>query len=175
VRTLDHAALKANFACLKGTIGCDEVAQLEVALRQEGGKLRGSCPLPDHGGTSPSFYCYPNERGFYDRWWCHRCSIGGDVVDLYAAMEGPFRNAVDALRALADRFGLKLWRPEDLMSDEQLAAMRARKKVEAVRDRALTEWYFEREVIPLARAIEDEAERRAFLENALKEAGLVRR
>ncbi len=79
-----------------------------------------------------------------------------------------------ALHALADRFGLKLWRDEDFMSDFQLAAMRTRSKVEAARDRALMEWYFQREIIPLAKAIEDEAERKAFLEDARTKAGLTR-
>jgi len=81
---------------------------------------------------------------------------------------------VVALHALADRFGLKLWRDEDFMSDFQLAAIRARRKVEAARDRALMEWYFQREIIPLAKAIEDEAERKAFLEDARTKAGLTR-
>jgi hypothetical protein len=96
------------------------------------------------------------------------------VIDLYDAQEGPFQNKVVALQALADRFGLKLWRPEDLMSDNQLSAMRARQRIEAARDRAWREWYFEREVVPLANAIEDETERRVFLDSALREAGLTR-
>jgi hypothetical protein len=69
---------------------------------------------------------------------------------------------------------LKLWRDEDFMSDFQLAAMRAKRKIEAARDRALRHWYFEREVMPVADAIADEAEREAFLNRAFKEAGLIR-
>lgn len=176
LQSVYDAALEANFASVKGTVGCDQVAELETGLRLVGNKLLGRCPTRDHEDRTPSFYCYPSEtyQGFYDSWWCFGCKKGGDVVDLYDAQEGSFANAVVALRALADRFGLKLWRAEDLMSDNQLAAMRARQRVEAARDHALREWYFEREVVPLARAIEDEAERKAFLDNAFKKAGLTR-
>ena len=168
--------MRASFASVKGTVGCDQVAELETDLRAAGDKLLGCCPLPDHHDRTPSFYCYPSEsyRGFYDSWWCFGCGRGGDVVDLYDAQEGPFANAVVALHALADRFGLQLWRDEDFMSDFQLAAMRVRRKVEAARDRALMEWYFQREIIPLAKAIADEAERKTFLEDARTRVGLTR-
>jgi CHC2 zinc finger len=172
--SLNQTVLQAGFASVKGTVGCNQVAELETDLRTLGDKLLGRCPLPDHEVREPSFYCYPSDtyRGFYDSWWCFGCGRGGDVIDLYDSQEGPFANAVVALHALADRFGLKLWCADDLMSDFQLAAMRARRKVEAAHDRALTTWYFEREVVPLARVIEDKAERKAFLEDARNRAGL---
>jgi hypothetical protein len=173
-RSVSEAALEANFASVKGTVGCDQVAELETDLRQSGRLLRGRCPLPDHEDRTPSFFCYPNHSRFYDGWWCYGCNRGGDVVDLYAAMEGPFGSMVMALHALAERFGLKLWRDEDFMSDFQLAAVRAERKIEAALDRALSQWYLEREVMPVADAIADEAERELFLNRAFKEAGLIR-
>jgi CHC2 zinc finger len=174
--SVDQAALQASFASVKGTVGCDQVAELETDLKPVGDKLLGRCSLPDHKDRELSFYCYLSKtyRGFYDSWWCFGCARGGDVVDLYNAQEGPFVNAVVALHALADRFDLKLWRDEGFVSDFQLAAIRARNRVEAARDRALTKWYFQREVVPLARAIKDEAERKAFLEDARTKAGLTR-
>jgi DNA primase len=172
--TAHKMALEASFASVKGTLGCDQVAELETDLRPSGKLLKGCCPLPDHVDRTPSFCCYANNHGFYDSWWCFGCNRGGDVVDLYAAMEGPFGSMVMALHALAEKFGLKLWRDEDFMSDFQLAAMRAKRKIEAARDRALRHWYFEREVMPVADAIADEAEREAFLNRAFKEAGLIR-
>ena len=169
-----EAALEANFASVKGTVGCDQVAELESELRRSGGLLKGRCPLPDHEDSTPSFYCYPNGHGFYDSWWCFGCNRGGDVVDLYAAMEGPFGNMVMAMHALAERFGLKLWRGEDFMSDFQLATRRARRKVEGALDRALREWYFQIHAMPQINAVKDEDERKLLLEKALKEAGLAR-
>jgi DNA primase len=172
--SLDQAALKASFASVKGTVGCDQVAELETDLRAVGGKLLGRCPLPDHEDRTPSFYCYSQGSGFYDSWWCFGCNRGGDVIDLYDAQEGPFQNKVIALHALAERFGLKLWRPKDFMSDLQLAAMRAKRRIEVALDVALRKWYFEIHAMPQINAVEDEGARRLLLEKALKEAGLSR-
>ena len=46
MRTLDDAALEANFAAVKGTIGCDRVAELEMELRRSGGLLKGRARSP---------------------------------------------------------------------------------------------------------------------------------
>jgi hypothetical protein len=79
-----------------------------------------------------------------------------------------------AMEDLAEHFGLKLWRPEDLMSDSQLAARKARRRVEAAFDRALRAHYFDLWVMPVVNAVEDLSEREALLERSLKEAGLAR-
>ena len=174
MRTLDDAALEANFAAVKGTIGCDRVAELETELRRSGGLLKGRCPLPDHQDRTPSFYCYPNSHRFYDSWYCFGCTSGGDVVDLWQAQQGPFGNMVMAMEDLAEHFGLKLWRPEDLMSDVQLAARRARLRVEAAFDRAIRAHYFDLWVMPVVNAVEDLDEREKLLDRSLREAGLAR-
>jgi DNA primase len=174
VRTLDDAALEANFAAVKGTIGCDRVAELETELRRSGGLLKGRCPLPDHQDRTPSFYCYPNGHRFYDSWCCFGCASAGDVVDLWQAQQGPFGNMVMAMEDLAEHFGLKLWRPEDLMSDDQLAARRARRRVEAAFDRALRAHYFDQWVMPVVNAVEDLDEQEKLLDRSLREAGLAR-
>jgi hypothetical protein len=173
--TVDAAVLEANFACVKGRVGCDQVAEIETELRPISGKLLGRCPLPDHEDHTPSFYLYANEHpGFYDSWWCFGCGRGGDVVDLWQAQQGPFGNLVMAMEDLAERFDLKLWREEDLMSETQLAARRARRRVEAAFDRVLRVHYFDRLVMPVVNAVEDLGEREALLERCLKEAGLAR-
>ncbi len=177
MRTVDGAALEANFACVKGAIGCDRVAETETELRTVGGRLVGRCPLPDHEDRTPSFYCYANEHaGFYDSWWCFGCSRGGDVIDLWRAVGplGEMGSPVMAMHDLAERFGLKLWREEDLMSESQLAARRARQRVDAAFERALTGHYFDLWVMPMVNGVEDPGERRELLERCLKEAGLAR-
>jgi len=115
--TVDQAALKANFTCVKQTVSCQQVAELETHLRRTGGKLVGRCPLVDHEESTGSFYCYPNVGGFYDSWWCFGCNRGGDVIDLYEGVMGWDRKPASTLKLLAERFGLKLWREEDLMSE----------------------------------------------------------
>lgn len=167
--------MEANFATVKGTISCDRVAERHTAFRGSGRVLKGCCSLPDHEDRRPSFCVYASEHaGFYDSWWCFGCSRGGDVVDLWQAQEGAFGNLVMAMEDLAEHFGLKLWRPEDLMSDSQRAAMKARQRVEAAFDRALRKHYFDLWVMPVVSAVEDLTERKELLERYLKEAGLAR-
>ena len=175
MRTVDQAALKANFACVKAVVGCEQVAELETYLRPTGGgRLVGRCPLADHEDKSPSFYVYSNQGGFYDSWYCFGCSRAGDVIDLYEGVMGWGREPVSTLKQLAERFGVKLWRDEDLMSETQLVARKARRRVEAAFDRALRAHYFDLWVMPVVNAVEDLAEREALLERCLKEAGLAR-
>lgn len=176
MRTIGPAVLEANIACVKGTVGCDRVAELETVLRPAGGKLVGRCPLPDHEDRTPSFYCYAGEHaGFYDSSWCFGCSRGGDVIDLYGLLKGWDHGPVWwSLEGLAQDFGFKLWRDDDLMSETQLAARRARRRVEAAFDRALRAHYFDLWVMPVVNAVEDLGEREALLERCLQEAGIAR-
>ena len=167
-----QAALEASFAEVKHKVGCDRVAELEVDLRPNGQHLRGQCPLPEHTGQARSFYCLADEQGYYTKWWCHRCNCGGDVFDLYSAMFGPYGTPVFALQEVADRFGIKLWRPEELMDDEQLQIRRARQRAERAIERTLTAFYFELRVMPGIMAIQDVEQRKRVLARCVKEAGL---
>lgn len=170
---VEQAALEASFAEVKERIGCDRVAEEEVVLKASGQHLRGECPLPGHEGTSPSFYCLADEQGRYTKWWCHRCGRGGDVFDLFNELFGPYGKPVFVLQELAARYGIKLWRPEELMDDEQLQIRRARQKAERAIERTLTAYYFELKVMPGIRAIKDVGERKRVLERCVKEAGLA--
>lgn len=169
MRTVDDAALEANFAAAKAVVQCPQVAEDEVILRASGAgeDLRGKCPLPDHDGDSPSFYCYDNGSGVFDKWYCHRCSKGGDVIDLFAAMHGLEHNLKFALDALAERYGLKLWRDTDLMSETQLKARKARIASERAFAKAVSEHFFATKVIPLIREVEDKNERAALLRRCI--------
>lgn len=42
------------------------------------------CPLEDHKKSKAPFF-FSDEKGF---WKCHACGIGGDVINLYARLEG---------------------------------------------------------------------------------------
>lgn len=166
-------AMEANFAAVKGTISCEQVAQLEVNLYPSGKDLRGPCPLPEHQGKSPSFYCYPN-NGFFDKWHCHRCSVGGDVIDLYGKMFGLEHNPVWSMEGLADAFGVKLWQSDDFTNDFEKKIARAERQAERRIERVFTERLFERFVMPVIVSIEDEEERAVELQKALRAAGLER-
>jgi DNA primase len=172
MKTVENVATDASFAAVKGSVQCDQVAEEETVLRSEGGHLRGTCPLPEHQGDSRSFYCYDNGSGFYEKWWCHRCNKGGDVIDLYAAMHGLEHNLVFALQAMAERFGIKLWRDTDFMSENQMKIRKAKRQAERRLSDAITSLAFSRMVIPLLKQIEDKGERARELERCLKAAGL---
>ena len=44
VRTVDEAALEANFAGVKGAIRVEQAAELKTHLRRTGAHLKGLCP-----------------------------------------------------------------------------------------------------------------------------------
>lgn len=172
MRTVGDGAMAANFTAVKSIVQCPDIAADEVILKSSGKDLRGKCPLPGHEGDSPSFYCYDNGSGFFDKWWCFRCGQGGDVVDLFAAMHGLTHNLGFALDAIAERYRIKLWKDTDLMSTNQLMTMKARKQSERRLADALTSIAFSRWVMPVIRSIEDEGERALELKRCLKVAGL---
>lgn len=54
----------------------------------------GFCLCPFHSERTPSFKCYPGDRG----WYCYGCHNGGDVIKLVMELEKlPFPAAVQAL------------------------------------------------------------------------------
>jgi DNA primase len=71
----------------------DIVTRYGVELHRCGSALVGRCPFHDDGGR-PNLYVYPET----ERWYCYRCSTGGDVLTFVERMEGvDFRGAVERL------------------------------------------------------------------------------
>jgi DNA primase len=160
--------LKANLESIKGTYQCDEIAESfgETALYDEGGKKRGRCPI--HNGESPSFFCYPDEQGRFTRWQCFRCTEGGDVIDLYAAIHGPFSSVWHTVMDFADRYHLKLWREEDYLSNSQLMLKRAREGAQKRLNRYYNDLAYRQSVLPMLYEIEDLDMRRVENERCLR-------
>jgi len=87
---------------LKGRVRIEDYARELTDLYFSGQSLRGICPI--HGGENrSSFAVYPEKQ----RWQCFRCDQGGDVVDLYQAVENHIE-LWTAMHSLAQRFGVKL-------------------------------------------------------------------
>lgn len=61
------------------------------------GSIKVSCPMPDHGDSTPSFNLWsPGERGHYTRFGCYGCGVKGDVLDLIQLNKGVgFGEALD--------------------------------------------------------------------------------
>lgn len=58
------------------------VARYGIELRAMGRSLVGRCPFHDDGGR-PNFHVYPDNQ----RWFCYRCSVGGDAIDFIRRQE----------------------------------------------------------------------------------------
>lgn len=80
-----------------------EVVDDYVKLKRSGGSWKGLCPF--HDENTPSFNVTP-ELGIYK---CFGCGASGDVFNFMMEMEGV--GFVEAMRTLADRFGVTL--PEE--------------------------------------------------------------
>ncbi len=88
-----------------------EVVQDYVKLKRSGRSWKGLCPF--HGERTPSFHVTP-DLGIYK---CFGCGESGDVFNFVMEMEGV--GFMEALRSLADRFGVSLPQEEDPEFDEE--------------------------------------------------------
>jgi hypothetical protein len=88
---------------VKEAVPVEDYAATVTALKRAGGScLRGPCPV--HQGTNPqSFAIYTKES----RWWCYRCSMGGDVIDLCELVER-HADTWTAMISLSQQFGVEL-------------------------------------------------------------------
>ena len=98
---IDDLRLQANIV---------QVVQEYVSLKRVGATYKGLCPF--HSEKTPSFHVNA-EKGFFH---CFGCGVGGDVfkfLELHEKVSFP-----EAVRLLAQKFGLSLPEPEDGNSDD---------------------------------------------------------
>lgn len=88
-----------------------EVVADYVKLKKAGRNWKGLCPF--HDEKTPSFVVTP-DMGIYK---CFGCGESGDVFNFMMQMEGV--GFVEAMRNLANRFGVILPDPEDEQHDEE--------------------------------------------------------
>ncbi|MEQ1758714.1 MAG: DNA primase [Vicinamibacterales bacterium] len=107
------ALFPANFVeDLKHQADIVVVIQDYVTLKKTGATYKGLCPF--HGEKTPSFHVN-RDRGFFH---CFGCGAGGDVIKFLELHEKV--SFVDAIKLLAQRFGIALPEPEQT-TDEQRA------------------------------------------------------
>src|ERR1043165_8703752 len=87
------------------------VIQDYVSLKKSGANYKGLCPF--HNEKTPSFQVN-RDKGFFH---CFGCGAGGDVIKFLELHEKV--GFQDAVKQLAQRFGLTV--PEPEQSDEQRA------------------------------------------------------
>jgi DNA primase len=98
---IDDLRLQANIV---------QVVQEYVPLKRAGTTYKGLCPF--HSEKSPSFNVNP-EKGFFH---CFGCGVGGDVFKFLELHEKV--GFQDAVRMLAQKFGLSLPEPAEGVDDD---------------------------------------------------------
>ena len=113
------------------------VIQDYVSLKKAGATYKGLCPF--HGEKTPSFNVN-RDKGFFH---CFGCGVGGDVFKFLELQEKIGFH--DAVKMLAQRFGLAL--PEPEQSDEQQASAAEREGLLKVHEAAAA-WFGEQLASP---------------------------
>jgi len=88
-----------------------EVVEDYVKLKRSGRSWKGLCPF--HDENTPSFHVTPD----LEIYKCFGCGESGDVFNFVMQMEGV--GFVEAMRSLADRYGVSLPKEEDPEFDEE--------------------------------------------------------
>ena len=116
-RFIDDLRLQANIV---------QVIQDYLPLRRAGTKYKGLCPF--HSEKTPSFHVDP-EKGFFH---CFGCHAGGDVfkfLELHEKVGFP-----DAVRMLAQKFGVALPEESESAADGPRQDARLREELLKVHD-----------------------------------------
>ena len=101
---------------LKAQADIVQVVQEVVALRRAGASHKGLCPF--HTEKTPSF-TVNGDRGFFH---CFGCGTGGDVIKFVQLQES--LTFPDAVRSLAQRFGIQVPASDDSTRDATAEAER---------------------------------------------------
>jgi len=101
---------------LKAQANIVQIVQDSVSLKKAGNSYKGLCPF--HAEKTPSFHVN-QDKGFFH---CFGCGTGGDVVkfiELHEKLSFP-----EAVRQLAQRFGLQVPDSDDPARDSAIEAQR---------------------------------------------------
>lgn len=126
------------------------VIQDYVSLKKTGATYKGLCPF--HGEKTPSFHVN-RDRGFFH---CFGCGAGGDVIKFLELHEKV--SFVDAVKQLAQRFGISLPEPEET-TDEQRANTAEREALLKIHEVAAA-WFRQQLASPLGARVRQQLEER---------------
>ena len=141
-RCQDAYGFRNSLKALNDAVPLPTYAATVTKLKTAGLRLVGLCPVPSHEDSSPSFTIY-QESG---RWYCFGCTRGGDLLDLFMAVEDWPEDAYGpALAEMAQKFGVELpQRPQKWhrWQDEKARIREAvKQRVAATYQRRLTRVY----------------------------------
>ena len=114
VRETEETPPAQNFSktsCFSGSIPLLEHISAFTELKKTSeysAEWSGSCPFPWHEDEHPSFYVNNAKQ----KWFCHGCGIGGDIVAFQATLTGKNHKEPEdfkvVLADLGDRYGFNL-------------------------------------------------------------------
>jgi DNA primase len=151
-------------ATIKREVPIEAYASLHTTLQRSGLRLVGLCPI--HAEKTPSFTIYDETKSFF----CFgACSMGGDVIDLYRAIEGG--SVRDAIYGLSERFDLQLRTDPDEWAKYSNEKERVRRHAERVKERVRLRRIFRTLILndPVIQSITDPHERQAEIKAAYGE------
>jgi len=137
------------------------VIQDYVSLKKTGATYKGLCPF--HGEKTPSFHVN-RDRGFFH---CFGCGVGGDVIKFLELHEKV--GFQDAVRQLAQRFGMSM--PEPEQTDEQRASAADREALLKVHEVA-AKWFRDQLLSPAGAHIRRQIEERGITDVTSEAMGL---
>ena len=149
---IDDLRLQANIV---------QVVQDYVPLKRAGRTYKGLCPF--HSEKTPSFHVDP-EKGFFH---CFGCNVGGDVFKFLELHEKV--GFQDAVRMLAQKFGLSLPETED--DDESRSDARLRESLLNVHEQAAA-FFRESLATPAGARARQQLRERDVAENTIDQLGL---
>ncbi len=138
------------------------VIQDYVSLKKTGATYKGLCPF--HGEKTPSFHVN-RDRGFFH---CFGCGAGGDVIKFLELHEK--LSFVDAVRQLAQRFGVTIPEPEET-TDEQRANTAEREALLKIHEVAAT-WFCQQLASPAGARIRQQLDDRRITAATSEALGL---
>jgi DNA primase/nitrogen regulatory protein PII-like uncharacterized protein len=90
------------FEVLREQLEISKIAASFTRLKRVGARMLGCCPLPNHKESIPSFNLYPDGRAH-----CYGCGFHGDIVDLWAAVNG-LKSGIQAAFDLAHTYNIRI-------------------------------------------------------------------
>jgi len=137
------------------------VIQDYVSLKKAGAKYKGLCPF--HGEKTPSF-TVDRDKGFFH---CFGCQAGGDVIKFIELHEK--LGFMDAVKQLAQRFGMTL--PEPEQSEEHRAGTAERESLLKIHEVAAA-WFRDQLASPAGARIRKLITERGLTEETSAALGL---
>jgi len=138
------------------------VIQDYVQLKKTGATYKGLCPF--HGEKTPSFHVN-RDRGFFH---CFGCGAGGDVIKFLELHDKV--SFVDAVKLLAQRFGISLPEPEQA-TDEQRASTAEREGLLKIHEVAAA-WFRQQLASPAGARIRQQLDDRRITPTTAEALGL---